>query len=736
MSRVQGKIVKITAIGMALVISASVIGTRVAYAADSEKSVIVTADSVNIREQATTDSEKIGLALKGEQYRLLEEQTNGWSKIEYKGEEAYIKSEYLEVVKADESADMQYANPDETKTKITTDETAYVTLNYDGTVKMVSIVKACDRNAETKIVDYGEYEKVTNMTTLEEAVVSEEGVTWNLSENDKNRFYYEVVPKNQQIDMPWSISVSYTLNGQSCEPDKLAGKAGLVGIDVKAVPNPDCKEYYKNNFMLMAGMMIDTEENYSFSAPGAQLQTFGTYQAAFFAAVPKQEQDFHFSIGSDCFETSGLIMMMMPITLSQLDDIAEISEHKDNLEDAGSAINHVLDDMLSMMSSMSVGMGQAADGMDQLDTARQIVADYDEVGDISIDQMLVSLEQMQNALGELSNVIGNTQIVAHISEMGGKLRNSLTNMGDMVDDMDAAAKRIGNIQKLVKKLENADAEEIGAIIEELRVEIHNLNTILQAINDSNRTSGIQGILDDLEKILSELENLDEEDQKEIEEGSEQASTQILKSSAITMANSLNAAGSKMYSAIDNMGDMVNQLEGMTDVIDKLSDDMAPMLEETELLLNQTQIMMASMSNVIVQMDSMMDAAGPYMDNGMHLTLEGMSQLMRQMVETLKKTDDIQKNKDVIVDVIQDEWNRMEEDLGILDIDTSARKISFTSEKNPEPHSLQIVLRTQEIELDDVENVSDTAIADEELGLWDRIKQIFVKIGETLTEVFS
>lgn len=110
--------------------------------------------------------------------------------------------------------------------------------------------------------------------------------------------------------------------------------------------------------------------------------------------------------------------------------------------------------------------------------------------------------------------------------------------------------------------------------------------------------------------------------------------------------------------------------------------------------------------------------------------------MRQMVETLKKTDDIQQNKDIIVDVIQDEWDRLDDEMGILDIDTSARKISFTSEKNPEPRSLQIVLRTQEIEVDDVESELEMAYDTTELGMWDRIKQIFVKIGTTLTDVFS
>lgn len=105
--------------------------------------------------------------------------------------------------------------------------------------------------------------------------------------------------------------------------------------------------------------------------------------------------------------------------------------------------------------------------------------------------------------------------------------------------------------------------------------------------------------------------------------------------------------------------------------------------------------------------------------------------------TVKKTEEIQSNKDILTDVIQDEWNRMDDDLGILDIDTSAEKISFICEKNPSPRSLQIIMRTGEIK------IADTAAAEgittektaENRNIWDRIRLIFVKIGETLTSLF-
>ncbi len=57
-------------------------------------SVTVT-ENVNVRASSSKESSKLGSASKGEVFDLLEEIPNGWSKINYYGEPAYIKTEYL-----------------------------------------------------------------------------------------------------------------------------------------------------------------------------------------------------------------------------------------------------------------------------------------------------------------------------------------------------------------------------------------------------------------------------------------------------------------------------------------------------------------------------------------------------------------------------------------------------------------------------------------------------------------
>ena len=75
-----------------------------ALAAANAKTVRAT-DVVNIRSSSSTDSEIIGKTSQGQEFTRYEVLENGWSKIDYNGQEAYIKTEYLEEVNQEAGAE-------------------------------------------------------------------------------------------------------------------------------------------------------------------------------------------------------------------------------------------------------------------------------------------------------------------------------------------------------------------------------------------------------------------------------------------------------------------------------------------------------------------------------------------------------------------------------------------------------------------------------------------------------
>lgn len=64
-------------------------------------SEVKTTDVVNVRTSDSETADKLGKAAIGDTFKLLEERGNGWSKVEYNGEEAFIKSDYLEPSKTE-----------------------------------------------------------------------------------------------------------------------------------------------------------------------------------------------------------------------------------------------------------------------------------------------------------------------------------------------------------------------------------------------------------------------------------------------------------------------------------------------------------------------------------------------------------------------------------------------------------------------------------------------------------
>lgn len=60
--------------------------------------IVRTTDTVNVRSSDSEEADKIGKAQAGTELKRIEDRVNGWSKVIFEDKEAYIKSDYLEVV--------------------------------------------------------------------------------------------------------------------------------------------------------------------------------------------------------------------------------------------------------------------------------------------------------------------------------------------------------------------------------------------------------------------------------------------------------------------------------------------------------------------------------------------------------------------------------------------------------------------------------------------------------------
>lgn len=61
-----------------------------------DASYVTVLENVNIRASASETAERIALAYEGTRLELIEHMSNGWTKVNYNGEVAYVKSEYVQ----------------------------------------------------------------------------------------------------------------------------------------------------------------------------------------------------------------------------------------------------------------------------------------------------------------------------------------------------------------------------------------------------------------------------------------------------------------------------------------------------------------------------------------------------------------------------------------------------------------------------------------------------------------
>lgn len=109
-----------------------------------------TISTVNVRSSDSEEADKIGKAEEGTELTRVEEKINGWSKVIYDGKEAYIKSDFLEVIAGetgDETVDSNTENSEADNNETSDNNTTAV----GKTVKAKTNVTV--RNAAGKTAD-------------------------------------------------------------------------------------------------------------------------------------------------------------------------------------------------------------------------------------------------------------------------------------------------------------------------------------------------------------------------------------------------------------------------------------------------------------------------------------------------------------------------------------------------------------------------------------------------------
>ena len=250
--------------------------------------------------------------------------------------------------------------------KPTYDEAYYAMTDYYGNLTDGSVVKSYTTNGAESLTDYGDYDEIVNLTNgLVPTTAAGKAVFQFAKDAIPDHFYFEGKTAKPFAQLPWTLAVHYTLNGVPTKAEDLAGKTGVVEISIDAIPNENASEYARNNYTLEAMAVFNQDDILSLEAPGAQVQLVGNLRAVLFIGLPGEECHFTIRVGSDDFSFGGMTFLMVPATLSQLEEISKLSERKDDLEDNYNKLSSSLDVLLDSMSGISGSLYATANGLDR-----------------------------------------------------------------------------------------------------------------------------------------------------------------------------------------------------------------------------------------------------------------------------------------------------------------------------------------------------------------------------------
>lgn len=390
--------------------------------------------------------------------------------------------------------------------QVQVDETMYVNLDYYGRETQINVVKGCSTNGVTNYTDYGEYDKVVNMSDKTEPAVGDGTVAWQLPAENK-RFYFQCTMPKNSVQLPWTFDVSYKLNGKQVDAEKLAGASGLIEINIKAEPNKGARAYYKNNMMLSVVVPVDMAKCYSVEAPGSQLQSMGNNTVALFAALPGEEGDYTVRIGTDSYESVGVIMMMVPGTVDALNNIKDLKEAKDTWREDGDKMYDSMNELLRTMESMKTEVTRVKGGLGSLENARAAAnANRKQIENLSTQ----ALSEMQSVTDQTVVLIPYLETAKQaVLDINDNVNAIYNTMEGTQDELDTLYDRLGSLRRSLETTsqkigQGITFEEQKAIADSIKKQTAEIEAILAQLGP---TLGDAGSLYDLtEEDLNDLNN--------------------------------------------------------------------------------------------------------------------------------------------------------------------------------------------------------------------------------------
>jgi len=560
------------------------------------------------------------------------------------------------------------------------DEVVYATLSPTGVQQEIYVVNIFDVIKEGELVDYGPYDSSKNLTSLSDIQLKNNKVEFAAP---KGKFYYQGNMKEQAL--PWDIRISYRLDGKRVPPDELAGKDGHLNITIQTSANEKVDPVFYENYLLQVTLTLnpDIYRNIKASEEG-MVANAGKNKQITYTVMPEKDGELTLEADVTELELQGIEIAAVPSSMSiDVPDIDEMTGEMKSLTDAIAQINNGVGDLKNGVSELNSGVASLRDGSAQfkkgMNDVNQASSQLVE-GSSAINNGLATVSSSlkgnfeQINLAELEKLQARLpEIAAGLDEMSKGFAYLRDNYSDAYRQIEEALKNIPEYEITKADLEplyesGADREVVDQLYETYSA-AHQAKDVFASAKEAfnavdGRLAEVNGAIGEIEKTLGNVQTV--------------------------------------ISALENV-DVVDSITQLQEGMDEFSASYQ-----------------AFHSGLVGYTKGVGQLSSSY--NQLHSGIVGLSggtnELENGVGQLHNGTGTLYEATNNLPDQMKEEIDSMISEYDKSDFEA----VSFVSDKNEKINSVQFVIKTESILLEEKEDTEKPE--EEEKGFWARLKELF------------
>ena len=616
------------------------------------------------------------------------------------------------------------------------EEVIYANLTSSGDIEKIYAVNIFE---DKDIVDYGVYETVKNMNTMDKINYSNGKIT---IQNSEDKLYYQGIMK-QNTEMPWTIKVRYKLDGVEYAPSELAGKSGKLEISISIKENKNCKKNFFENYALQTVVQLDTNLCENIKSDEATMANVGGLKQLTYTILPGNEKDIKITSDVTDFEMSEIQVNGINLNLGLDKDSIDTSSLTGELDKLKDAVND-LDD----------GANELNDGAKKLDDGAVTLTD-------GIKTIQEGLDQLNSKSSSLTS--GSSEVLSALKTIQSSLNNVSTSSKDLKQLSSASTSIKSGIDSLVNGLKIVDSS-IDTYNSSLKKA--GLNSASELAQKNKQVLSALGITNTQRKLYSAYTS----------GGSQAVSAELAKlaqagdSEAVALYKQVSAgntdevtqyvqAAGKLISVETLLKADASYIEGSSKLINGIDAQMSTSSGQTTLMSGAVSLqtnykkfdasiqdLVSSLNNLMANMTQLKSGINKLTDN--YATLDsgikeytsavnkitnGYSKVYEGALDLVSGTHSLYKGTTELTDgtgefkgetsdldsKVDDEVDSMIDNFAGGDFEVE----SFVSDKNTDVDSVQFVIKTEAIKKEEVKVEEEK---NEELNFWQKLLNLFRK----------